>query len=177
MKLEIDTKTGAIITPQDVRDKFKEKKVRRVFVDPENRESDQAQRFIRVVCQYYFFQEGIGHFKTFADATASIKKEFNYTVARKKDGTLHRDPHSFAMSETKFDKLLKKIEHNFMANGLVYPCSEEYNAWIKTAPMSWEIYPEMQEVIRHYLKELKEINPIMYNEWTTKHHKIIEQLF
>lgn len=176
MILNLD-KHSRIIQPDDFTQKLKDLKIRRVNCEILDRESVKMRGFFEGgVVRYWFFQVGIGFYKTFTDARKELQKEHNPIYSRNKKGELVKEAGSTKMSNPRFFLFLRKIQDDFMRQGLLYPDNKDYNEWVNSAPLVGEIYPALIPLIRDYAKQLKEINPVAYDEWIHHNQKLIKQI-
>lgn len=111
------------------------------------------------VTQYFFYQHEPGAFENFKEAREALKLECN--PVRVKGITpgfaITAGGSTAEKSDKWFANFLERIQHQvFLPNGYEFPDSEEYNAWINSAPGIGEVYPPVELLAKNYKRKLDE---------------------
>ena len=108
------------------------------------------------VPKYLFYQHPNSQWKDFNEAREALLDEL---VPAKEyyslEGTLTKSRQTTSKRSSKWMQVLAlKMQDYFMQNGLLFPDSEDYFAWVDSAPVPHEEYPPLVELKKNYEEEL-----------------------
>lgn len=127
------------------------------IIDTDKPSLNKRKFFEGAVVPYWFYQHPHAGWEDFSEARENIKLGFNVRYIRSRAGDLYAIPgNTGKMNREQFDQFLEKVSDGFMQNGLLFPDSDEYKAWVDSSPMVGEEYPPLLQLKEQYEREKNE---------------------
>lgn len=145
---------GTQVNKEKARQFFVKNAGKTVRIESVDRPSLNKRKFFEgAIVPYWFYQHPHSGWKDYSEARENLKLGCNVQYIHSRAGDLVPIPGSTKMNKERFDEFLEKVTDTFIQNGLEFPDSEHYKAWIESVPDVGDEFPPLKALRDTYLSE------------------------